>query len=264
MEIKGRKIALSRIVPKAYQFADGAFRAIRIFENPGEFLSCYINKRSPKGGVVKLRNGMTIHVSSHPDDIVTLFVVFCKQDYGTDFQGKKIIDIGSNIGTFALYAAMHGAERIVSAEPSQEAFACVQKNVEANNLQDKIIPLNLAVSGKGGEVVQFAVEASPYNQLGNEQVGETYDVHTTTLHDVMAEHFPDGVDMMKMDCEGAEFDIMDATGMEDLTRIDDVKMEYHRADYPNIIKKFEEAGLKMAFHQPGRGNDTGTIWMKRA
>ena len=52
----------------------------------------------------------------------------------------------------------------------------------------------------------------------------------------------DNVDVLKMDCEGAEFEILENLSTDDLKKIKVIGLEYHRCPQP-IIQKLECAGF---------------------
>ncbi|MEP1207426.1 MAG: FkbM family methyltransferase [Rhizobiaceae bacterium] len=262
MVVFGRSIALRSAIPKAAQFVLACYRAVQLFEDPWHLIQCYMRKQPLGRDVLKMRSGHEIAISQHVDDVVTIFVVFCKEDYGTNFEGMTILDIGANIGIFSLCAALNGAKKVVSIEPSVEAFATLQSNVENNSLNDIIAPMHYAISSADGDVIPFPIQASPYNQMGANYSGaDTADVETLTLKTLLDTCFSGNVDLLKMDCEGAEFEIFAATQPVDLARIKELKMEYHKEEYVDLLQRLKRDGFEVTFHQPGRQPSTGTIWL---
>ena len=55
-------------------------------------------------------------------------------------------------------------------------------------------------------------------------------VPSTTLPEIMNAHGIDRIDLLKMDCEGAEYEVLYATSPEQLQRISRLRMEYHNLD----------------------------------
>lgn len=262
MKIFDRNIALGRTIPKAMEFTVACRRAITLFEDPWHFIRCYMRRKPLGRDVLKMRSGKTIAVSQHAHDVITIFVVFCKEDYGTEFEDKVVLDIGANIGIFSLCAAFNGARKIISIEPSVEAFATLQRNVVANDLGHIITPLQYAISDTDDQTIPFPVSASPYNQMGADHgSAETADVETRTLKTIMSTRFEGDIDLLKMDCEGAEFEIFAATAGEDLRRVAELKMEYHREEYVDLLARLKTDGFDVTFHQPGRQPSTGTVWL---
>lgn len=262
MNIFNRNISILEVVPKVVQFVTACTRACRLFEKPWHLISCYVRKQPLANDVLVMRSGNKLAVSNHAHDVVTIFVVFCKEDYGTDFSGNCVLDIGANIGIFTVCAALNGAKKIVSIEPSRDAYSTLEKNIELNSLGDVVTPLQFAVGRANHESIPFPVSASPYNQLDGDHTGvETTEVKTLTLKTVMDDWFDGNIDLLKMDCEGAEFEIFASTSSVELARICELKMEYHKDEYIDLLKRLNEENFETTFHQPGRKPSTGTVWL---
>jgi len=93
-------------------------------------LSHYINKNSTLDIPLEFRNGLKIQLSNHPHDLITVFVVFVKKDYGDVLKNNIVVDIGANIGAFSLLAAKMGAKKVFAYEPNQVAFEVLQNNIK--------------------------------------------------------------------------------------------------------------------------------------
>jgi FkbM family methyltransferase len=179
--------------------------------------------------------------------------VFLKREYGRIQKGDVVFDVGANVGSFALYAALSGAKKVYAFEPSVEAFQTLSKNIQVNRLETTIIPLNKAVSDRSGEIVKFPHKSSPFNSLVITAVRDSKlhvdrfmgdlrenvlamaaqadcefnEIATVTLQDFMAEHRIPFIDLLKMDCEGAEFSIVPSLTEETIDRIGRIRMECH-------------------------------------
>ena len=80
------------------------------------------------------------------------------------------------------------------------------------------------------------------NRINNK---DCYSVEVITVNDVLNEYnFP--VDILKMDCEGCEFEII---LNEDLTMFTDIVFEHHSKiagkDYKPLIEKLKKDGFKI-------------------
>jgi len=76
----------------------------------------------------------------------------------TDFLpiGKIVIEVGASIGVFAVVAAkFYYAEKVIAIEPDKESFAYLLKNIEINNLSDRVTPLNFAAYSTDEEISLF-------------------------------------------------------------------------------------------------------------
>ncbi len=104
---------------------------------------------------------------------------------------------------------MGPAGRVIAFEPLPENFALLQKNVALNNLSH-VLTRQQAVFSKNGEVkvtvpdeLPNSGDASVYRQSGTRQLR----VAATTLDDFCLT-FRVRPDMLKLDVEGAEYDVL--------------------------------------------------------
>src|SRR4051812_8881460 len=93
-------------------------RICSLFANWPEYLANYAWHRS-KPGEYRLRNGLRL-VDSTGTMAGTIAVVFVRREYGRVEKFRTIVDIGANLGTFALYAAYSCPEtRVYCYEPER-------------------------------------------------------------------------------------------------------------------------------------------------
>ncbi len=248
--ILGRQIGPRAILGKGLGFLALLAGLVRV-KRPLLVLRHYIRQTSPE--YVDLRSGNRFFFSSHPHDMVSFCLVFLKREYGGVHKGDIVVDVGANIGSFSIYAALAGASKVYAFEPSLEAFEALSKNVCANHLEGQVIPINKAVTGHSGDVVRFPLNSSPFNTLvsTSSSAGEFHvdrfsgdlreyaiaaaasheieyrDVLTISLDDFMAEHAVPFVDFLKLDCEGAEMSIAPALSLETMRSFGKIRMECH-------------------------------------
>jgi FkbM family methyltransferase len=141
-----------------------------------------------------------------------------------------VIDIGGNIGCFTLVAARAAAGgRVLVFEPDSGNFDLLTRNVALNGLKN-VIPARLAVAGEPGVLRLFKGQHGPLHTTIASRVdvaSETEEVQTVTLRQIMDQHHVSHC-FLKMNCEGAEYDILYNTPPEYLQRIDRVALEYHQ------------------------------------
>ena len=156
-----------------------------------------------------------------------------------DFEGRHVIDIGGNIGDTPLYFASKGAE-VISFEPVKHLHELAEKNVEINkNYSDKITLVNKGVGAKRGFLT---FESTSVKGYANE---ESYELEIISMKDLLND-YEFTPDILKMDCEGCEFEII---LNEDLTMFNDIIFEHHAKiagkDYKPLIQKLKEEGFKI-------------------
>ena len=78
-----------------------------------------------------------------------------------DFAGKTFVDVGANIGTGTLPAVVrHGFARAVAIEPDETNYALLVQSIVANELEQRVKPIQAALSDEEKEVL---LERSPVN-----------------------------------------------------------------------------------------------------
>jgi FkbM family methyltransferase len=210
-----------------------------------------------------MRDGTRIHLSGHPHDVITLFVILVREDYGRFPPGGTVVDIGANLGAFALYAARSGAKTVLAYEPNGAAFRCLQRNVEVNGLSGTVRPRQLAVSAVAGQSVRFPLAPSVYNRIAaEEESGEFESVRTTSLTEILAGDAVQGIDLLKLDCEGAEYEILYGAAPMELSRVGEIRMEYHSGRDTELKAYLRNAGFEITFFRRD-STFTGNIWARR-
>jgi FkbM family methyltransferase len=232
-----------------------------LFKNPSAFIRSYLQLTLPKDRLVRLRNGMTITLSEDPYDVATIFGIFVRKDYGDVQPGSVVIDIGANIGGFSLFAAACGARRVEAYEPNTEAFQCLNRNIRINHLETVIQSRQFAVTNSAGEKVRFPRKASPFNAILPDHTQADYEtIETIDLPRIMQNL--GRVQMLKLDCEGAEWDILFSSDRSVLSRFDAIRLEYHLGKGEEIRSLLERSGFIVKRKTGNR--DAGIMWLKRS
>ena len=167
-----------------------------------------------------------------PHGVWELTETFINEAYGYfNLKNKIVVDIGAFIGDTAAYFASKGAKKILSFEPSPPIFEIAKENIKTNKLDDRVEIRNYAVTEREGEI-----QLSFYNsQPGSSSIifkdyhslqSTNYQVRTITLNQIMKE--ANYIDLLKIDCEGAEYQILLRASQEgNLKNISNIIMEIH-------------------------------------
>ena len=155
MEIGRRKLRDSELLSKAADFLLLSIGAIRLLKDPIAFLSSYVNSAPARYNPIRFRNGYEVFLSNNKLDVVTIAIIFCRKDYGPIPKDSIIVDIGANIGAFAMYAAFNGAKKVYGFEPNSEVYECLLRNVHENGLEAVIYPFKLAVSDRDDDILKM-------------------------------------------------------------------------------------------------------------
>jgi FkbM family methyltransferase len=151
---------------------------------------------------------------------------------------STIIDIGANAGYFTLFAAaLCSRAKLFSFEPVPVNYAQLKRNCDLNSTrQIKCFPQ--AVAGHAGVIIltfdpsdSFTTSATMFTS--EKAADKSLAVPCVTLQRLMDENGIGKCDLLKMDCEGAEYDILYNCPADYLQRIDQIAMEVHRGQKEN-------------------------------
>ncbi|MBU1546699.1 MAG: FkbM family methyltransferase [Proteobacteria bacterium] len=185
--------------------------------------------------IFKARNGITIET---PRRLLHEFKeIFLENAYFSGFatslpRNPTIIDIGANAGFFTLFAASSFPRAsIYSFEPVPENFQQLLRNRERNSQAD-ISCFPVAVCGSDGEIFlnfeledNFTTAATILNSL--ESGGKGLTVPCVSLATIFQNNSLDTCDLLKLDCEGAEFEILYSCPPETIAKVQRLAMEVH-------------------------------------
>ena len=183
----------------------------------------------------RTRNGMLVEV---PQRLLQTFKeIFMDECYMDGLElhvpnNSTIIDIGANAGFFTLFAASRfNDSRILAYEPVLSNFKQLARN-RGLNTNCSIECFQKAVAGHSGTVEimfdpddSFTTSATIFQKPHKHN--QVIHVPSITLSDIFREHSIKRCNLLKMDCEGAEYDIIYNCPLECLCRIDQIAMEVH-------------------------------------
>lgn len=237
-------------------------RTLRAYRNWPSVLLRRMNLR-PYPVVGKLRNGATARLSGNVEAVLRatrwldridgsdvylrfegrpvvvygglargdLFCTFVDQTYRwLPVEGRSVVDIGAATGDSPIYFALRGAKRVVGFEPNDEAFRWFEENVRANGLSNV----------------------------------ETVHTIAPPIEEIVDRYSIDG-GILKMDCEGAEYDLIGGAPDDVLRRFTHVLLEYHWGP-KGIPAKLRHAGFRVGRTRASRmpsGMRIGLLWATR-
>ncbi len=176
---------------------------------------------------------------------------------------SRVLDIGAHVGAFscALARAVPGAQ-VTAVEPSADRVAYLLRNVASNGLQGRIAAVQTAVSGHRGRrlLTPFGVLEAASDPAAT---GEWVDV--IAFEELLASsHGP--IDLVKMDCEGSEYEIFASAPPAALGRIERLLLEYHPAthdDIRNLFARLAHAGLTERWREDYQRGQCGVVYLSR-
>lgn len=216
----------------------------------------------PRELVFRLRNGWEIQGRKHSIDRCSFNEVWLERTYDpSDFDWstcRVIIDVGAHIGSASLYFHRRAPQAQVFAfEPSPANFSILQRNVQRNGLEDAIHTIESGVGGTAGPRTLYLMKSTGGNSLYEyEDDGTPITIAMTTLPQVFAHQRIDRCNLLKLDCEGAEYEILYSCPPQLLRRIDCIVLEYHRYDSrpgatpQQLAAYLDEQGFHTEFQEP--------------
>jgi FkbM family methyltransferase len=162
-----------------------------------------------------------------------------------------VVDIGAHTGVFSVIAARKASKgRVIAVEPDPKNFQVLQRNLQLNNLEN-VVPVQAAVwrdgrcrltqigdynnnstlhpdalvaegAGAGGRRVRLS-EWMDRHHLANQSVS----VQSVSLLSLIRRYRLKRIDLLKIDCEGSEYDILWNAPASALNRMRRIAMECH-------------------------------------
>jgi len=168
-------------------------------------------------------------------------------------EGDVIIDLGSHIGGFPVTLSAHFKDLgVYCYEPLPENYNLLFENLQWNDLQKfgycwenavaaSVCPVKRIFYGDDTEVGK--VHKFIGNPMYVAKKGDTrryIDVKTLSLTDIMVLNDINRVKLLKIDCEGDEFEIFNDTPEEVLDYIDYIVGELHPVPYEPKFKNLND------------------------
>jgi FkbM family methyltransferase len=135
-----------------------------------------------------------------------------------------IIDCGANIGLSVIYfKRLFPGSRIIAYEPDKQVFSLLEKNIRQFDYRD------IELINKAVWTTETELEFTPDGSLGGRiKTGTLPNRHDFIIKtDRLRNHLKQKVDFLKLDIEGAEYDVLlDCTA--ELKNVNLLFFEYHR------------------------------------
>ncbi len=162
----------------------------------------------------------------------------------------NIIDIGANCGIATIILGKQNPEStIYSYEPDKDVFEILKKNIEVNNLKNIKI-FNMAVSNNNKEKITLCKH--PHYSGGNTTYSDnntfsnhfncnviSYDIICTSLDKIINEYNLNEIGLLKIDCEGGEYDILYDFSLLKTKIIKNIVGEFHNLPYNKVSDTYD-------------------------
>lgn len=251
------KVASLDLLCKYSYYLYSIFELLLGFDNPLLLIKIFLNLTHPGVKTVRLRRQhLTFKVRGTMDvwSIKETFLDGFYETYGFTIEPDwSIMDIGAGIGDYALYAATTPANSQVFAfEPYPESFSLMQENLRSNGISN-VQAFNQAIGAGTGELILDLTSGEPlqFQSRLEEAVNikQSLSVKSLSLADALTKFALDSCDLLKLDCEGAEYSILFNTPQSILERVRRIVMEYHDNLVPHshseLVSFLNERGFQV-------------------
>lgn len=202
---------------------------------------CLIGVKTPLG-IVQI----DVHT---PDDMQTINEIFCRGDYSSGPENKRVIDIGANIGVSALYFLTRSPDvKCYLFEPLPANIVRLKENLK--NFSDRYVLFENAVFNKSGKV-EFNVEPTGrYCQLvdimPDPNQKNAIEVDCLNINDILEDLIKkeNRIDLIKIDIEGAEQTVIAAIDKKYFSNIKEIVYETN-TDPPTGNFYPEKSGISL-------------------
>ncbi|HVF11254.1 MAG TPA: FkbM family methyltransferase [Abditibacteriaceae bacterium] len=220
---------------------------------------------------IRLRKLGYIFQVRNPMDVWIIKETCLDRDYeqvGVPVQdGWKVIDIGAGLGDFAIDAARrHPSSAVHAYEPFPESFALLQANLALNKTRN-VTAFQEAVGAVSGVTRLDISQIDSVRHSTMQRSTRTIEVPSVTLQEVLLRLPGAQCDLLKLDCEGAEYCILCEASPETLRRIQRIVMEYHdnvtELSHHNLIAFLERQQFKVNCYPSRVRKDIGLLYATR-
>jgi len=157
-------------------------------------------------------------------------------------ENDVVIDIGASVGALSIYLAKKFPKaKILSFEPSEINFNIFLKNIVLNKVEN-IKAFNLAVYKDSKSKMNITYNESNSGNSGAllNIEGKTYnEAQTISLDDIIKNNNISKVKLLKIDCEGSEYDIIYNSKLFNNKNIEKLAIEIHEIagkDYKKLLQ----------------------------
>jgi FkbM family methyltransferase len=237
--------------------------------------------KDPSGELIYARN-FWIRSNNAEQDLVVVKDIAEDDSYRVGefpVEGPVVVDVGAHIGCFCHQLHQrHPGARILAVECCPENIPALTKNVggfatvvQAAVTYERDVALlnavypNCVTTGGSTVIARAALERQlgeglvgqqPDGTSGNQYWADFRSMTTLTLEDIVSRYGLQRIDILKLDCEGSEFSILQNT--TSLDRIGLIVGEYHGRERFLKLVANRFAGWELRILKDG---ELGTFWL---
>ena len=224
-------------------------------------------------------------IKDDPSAWFTMYEIFLHQVY-KNIDVKKddiVVDVGGHYGFFDVYCLKNNVSHVYTLEPSKKTFNILCKNLKK---YDNVTKINMALSDKNGEKEFIHVGSSAvhsfYESYNTDESNDVNmgikvreNVKTIDFNSFIKNYSVDRIDILKLDCEGSEWDILPTISDDFLKRkVRKIVMEVHDFHEDNdlasrkmrslgLINRLKECEFDVDYEKKILNGECGNLFAKR-
>ena len=176
----------------------------------------------------------------------------------TPKEGDIVVDIGAHIGRYTITSSKQvgNTGKVVAIEADPENFQLLKRNIALNKLTN-VMPLNYAVFSERTKIKLYEQSASAkYNSIMLTRAAKTknyVEVNADTLDSILNLNGVNRVNWIKIDVEGAEFEVLKGSTKTLSGENTYLLIEIHNIEdpshYDNIVNFLKDDNYEITFEQ---------------
>lgn len=169
-----------------------------------------------KDVILELRNGLMYSLNLFQKEHTPIAEIYAAKSYEGTFNRdwvETIIDVGANVGIYAiLIAKVYPNSRVHALEPCKDTYKKMLKNIKLNNITNiKAHNFGLFNQTKTSELFKSSKNSlisSIFEDKVPEKGLDVEEIQLISAYEFVQEHSIKSIDIIKLDCEGAEYHIL--------------------------------------------------------
>lgn len=182
-------------------------------------------------------------------DLRVFYQIFIEENYyffPNGFNPNVIVDLGANVGYSALwYRKYFPQAKIIALEPEVKNFKILKENINSKSgisvLKKAIWYKDEVLYLKNPKALSWSFEISKLKVMNSQRI------EGITINTLMDQFGIDKIDLLKIDIEGAEYDLFSNEPMDWLDKIGSIMIETHDKKRPGTSKLVDSILLNAGF-----------------
>jgi FkbM family methyltransferase len=190
----------------------------------------------------------------------------------TPKEGDTVVDIGAHIGRYTITSSKQvgNTGKVVAIEADPDNFQLLKRNITLNKLTN-VVPLNYAVFSERTKIKLYEQSASAkYNSIMLTRAAKTknyVEVNADTLDSILKLNGVNRVNWIKIDVEGAEFEVLKGSTKilsgENISLLIEIHNIEDPRHYDNVVDLLKHDNYEITFEQRYEGSGESHVIFRK-